>query len=470
MKNRIIKSLLLFLGMSVQLMAFPNQFSMDQHFSPHSSSNNFLAMQDVLFNLQHKLPYDKGELPKDFELLDLLDYSSLYKNSDLSDWKWGLPKVGLRALELRFIWQPIGYMASVVQHEIFGHGYRLRSYGSNNASVIEYAFNFELGWKGLGGGASTLPYYKRAPSPTELLCVGIGGMEGDFILGHNIVMSWLEKGVIDARQASQWREAHFNTANYIRDLKKNDGYGTFMLAQISGHDIAKYLTLLNQIYPMGKSMDKQLQGLQNKAILSYIFNPMTYLSYYSELCYVLFGASPSVPGIKVQEMFFLPSYHQALTPFGPEDVFEVFIWNKEISASYIYFKTFDLMNEKHFGLGFENRRFFNRKWGSLGLKVNLWFQPQMLLDPMHSQMECYWLFQKKAEKDEFWILPTEEMPQTKGYYNKTFGGSSALIYSYGLKNQLGYVSLELGYKTQGYLPGEPLLRSPIAKCGLQVQF
>lgn len=448
-----------------------SHFSMDRYFSPHSSSSNFIALQDVAFNLQNKFEYSKGSLPNDFEGMDLLDYSFLYQYSALSDWRAdGLPKMGLRVAELGLIWQPLNLMAYVVQHEIFGHGYRVRSFGVDVAHVTRYVLSFKFDWNGLGiKDALTRVSYKRLASPSEFLSVDIGGIEANLVFSHNMLMSWLKKGEIDGRQASLWRNAHFDGANYIRTLKRFNGYQTYMLSKEVGHDIANYLTLLNQIYPASKSMDEQLQDLQTKSLLSLFFNPMTYISYYSELAYILFHSSVPIPGIKIREMFALPSYHLALTPFGPEDVFEVYIWNKGKAPTYVYFKALEHMNDLYFGLGFENRGLFNLKWGSIGLKVNLWVQPQMLLEPMSNEEGYYILFEGRNQYDNFWITPDEKGLLASKYFSKTFGGSSSIVYSH-LINKLSNVNLELGYKTQGYLPGESLVRSLIARCGLQVQF
>ena len=65
-----------------------------------------------------------------------------------------------RFAELFFIWNPIDEIAATTQHEVFGHGYRLRSLNRDRARVVKYRINVPIPY-GTGGGATYFHYNKK---------------------------------------------------------------------------------------------------------------------------------------------------------------------------------------------------------------------------------------------------------------------------------------------------------------------
>ncbi|MCH9631717.1 MAG: hypothetical protein S4CHLAM6_00340 [Chlamydiae bacterium] len=472
MRKKRILLVLVSIGFLLSNKINANSFYIDRNFSPHSSSNNFLQLQSLALGLQNSLTPEKSISSQDFEFSDFFSFSTLHQYSDLADWKSkGLLKIGARTAELGLVWQPLNLVTNVVQHEVFGHGYRVRDIGPKAVSVKKYTLNFGFGKKGFNvKNASTVTLHKRMLTPTEELSVQIAGMEAQTILSQNIVLDWLLKGEIDGRQASLWRMAAFNTASYVRTLRKKNGLEIFCISQVSGHDVANYLELLNQTYFAKQSIDSQIKDFRYRAMLSYIFNPFTYLSIYSELAYVLFNRPAPIPGMMSDHLKLLPAYRFALTPFGPENVFEFYIWDKGREPTYACIKSLSVNEIQYFSLGLENRRIYFFKWGSLGFKLNLWNQPKMLLNPSSGMHPYYTFFDRGARGAEFWVTPHKSIRAEKEYDREAFGGAISLIYNYGFKNLISNAFMELGYKTQGYLPGEPLLQSPIVKVGMQLKF
>lgn len=92
----------------------------DQHFSPQVGADNLtLALQ----------------LAEDSRLFNL-NYPFLSKT----------PALGrvARFSELFLFWQPMNYASMVTQHEVFGHGYRIRALDDVGASVTKYKIDLPL--------------------------------------------------------------------------------------------------------------------------------------------------------------------------------------------------------------------------------------------------------------------------------------------------------------------------------------
>src|SRR5579872_1236732 len=145
-------------------------FIVDWKFSPYMGATDFLLIH------------------RDIEKWE----ERLLKNSDCpkrSFW-WGAARLG----ELIFIWGPINETMMLVQHEFFGHGYRIRSLGEKYARVTGY----KIGWPppyGSGGGATYLDISSNLSTSQEM-CIDSAGVEANAIFANRIKLNWLEKGKI----------------------------------------------------------------------------------------------------------------------------------------------------------------------------------------------------------------------------------------------------------------------------------
>ena len=111
----------------------------------------------------------------------------------------------------------------------------------------------------------------------------------------------------------------------------------------------------------------------------------------------------------------------------------------------------------------------NTKYGNFGMKLNLWNQPKMLLKPIKSGLPYYIGFRGYISP-EFWIEPVESEREIEGITKDIFGAACSFTYSYNFRRVIRNVYLELGYKTNGYLPGESLRHGPIMRLGVHASF
>lgn len=447
-----IKSLLIIACLQAPAFSLhADQIILDQNLSPGVSSTNLIFLDNRLMELQNQYKDEKHNSFIKADTADFFDPTHYYLNGPYyfsESFGRRLLKATLRSAEIGLVWGPLSYATTVVQHEIFGHGYRIRDLGSKKVKLNKYTIKFQLTPLGLGLKEASTGYHYNPETynHSDSLLMAIGGMEANSILAHNVIMSWLNKGQIDGRQAVLWNYAYMDQFNYIFSTR---WVYNFESAIESGHDILNYVATLNYIYSQEDSLRGQLNNLESRVLLAALFNPFTYLSSYSTYSYIFFNSAVSIPSIQLGEYHFLPAYRLGLTPFGPEDIIEMFYWSEGLAPIYAYWKQGEFSLNKYVGLGLECQNMVLTKMGDFGLKLDLWHQPHMLTRVVYDQ---------------------------KGYthqelFGKHLGGALSLFFQKALQNDSNKnIWLQLGYKTKGFLPGETYKQAPIVKVGMQTQF
>ena len=456
MQVRSVVTLIIAFILGLQTLS-SNALIFDLHSSPFISSNNMIMTQNELLNLQDHFKAPGYNNLSSYEFSDFWrlkhNYQQCFQEESTSK---TILKMALRSGELVGVWYPLNYMAMVLQHEVFGHGYRMRSIGHDLGRIAGYKMQYTIDKYGFHvKNAHTRLAFRRSPSFSENIAISIAGLEANSIFANNLIFSWLEKGTVDGRQASLWRTNQFACASYIKTLKKVDGFSTISYGLKSGHDIARYYAVLHFCYGTEQGIDHHLQELRLKANLTLILNPLTYLSYLSELSYIFFNSSLPIFGISGDGFKFLPAYKMGLSPFGVEDIFELYLWGKSISPTIIYCKFGEFSKNQYSGFGMENRKLVSSNYGSFGLKADFWVQPPLLLDSI-------------TEEDYEIESYLQRLQDVK---NRKVGASMSIIYQKAsIKNPNTNIWAQLGGKTQGFLPGESLVAAPILKLGASYYF
>lgn len=444
-----------------------DQVILDHNLSPGASSTNFIFLDNRLMELQN---HYKDEKHNSFIKVGETDYfssSNYYLNGPyyFSDsWDYRILKASCRFAEMGLVWCPLSYVTKVVQHEVFGHGYRIRDLGAKKVQLSGYTIQFKLTPWGLKLKNASTSYY---PNPntynySDNLLMAIGGVEANSILAHNLVMSWLSKGQVDGRQAPLWYYAYMNLPHYINSIR---WIRNIEDAAQSGHDIAGYLVTLNYIYPYGGP--GQCARLKNRALAASFLNPFTYIAAYSACSYVLFNSAVSIPSIPLHGMHFLPAYRLGLTPFGPEDIIEFFYWVKGYSPICVYWKRGEFSLNQYMGFGFECQKMALSTIGDFGLKLDLWHQPYMLSRISDYQGPVI----RGYPGYEYYVDDIYKGYTHEELFGSHFGGALSIFYQKSLQNDPNTnLWLQLGYKTKGFLPGETYKHAPIVKVGVQTQF
>ena len=222
---------------------------------------------------------------------------------------------GVGELSLSFLTSNVTLL---LQHEVFGHGYRIRDIGSKHVELADPAYSFDF----LGGTGMTS--FWRYPSLTvgQKLSIDIAGLEGEEILARDLKMKWLENQNVDARTALL----------YIRTRLATNLYA-WLGSEESSDDINNYLKGLNILYPTYPMSRSTL----NRKLLWNLADPFLLYSILSIGKYLIEGKSLTPPLINFKVLRWLPNLKVELAPYGLEYYLEnYFIQNKK--AFYIYAK------------------------------------------------------------------------------------------------------------------------------------
>lgn len=423
------QSLFLILTSSLTLFASEHDALMfDRYFSPKVGSENLLSIY-------------KG--------LEAIETAYVKEAIDVS---WGARL--LRFAEMGLIWDPLGQLTAVCQHEIFGHGYRARAMEEGRMKVIKYKIEMPAPY-GYGGGMTQCEMTpprgggRMAPLTThEWMAFLTGGVEANAILGHRVKMGWLKKGKMDARQTNLYISSQHDLTNHVLHLSSEQKSWVFVERS---DDVSRYLKTLSALYPESHMNEKKLK---TGGYLSLI-DPFIFYSIYSWWHYVESGLSSfEFPMIPIGNARYLPNIRMGLTPFGPEYFLDNYLLMDK-TLVYFYAKEGQLKKRKFLGLGVEVPEFFKWPNHTLGFSLDLWRQPHFLLGDLSLlSMEELMELAKKANSD----------------FDKALGVQLSLIGSHKVRQPALFFEWELGYKTKGFLPGYRLDHQLVARGGLGVSF
>lgn len=305
------------------------------------------------------------------------------------------------------------FYTTLIQHEIFGHGAKLREFG---ASHISYTVGF---FQGSAHGSFDETHQKN------LALMG-GGIEGADVMAHTIEMDVLERSSVLTRRAWSYFFSSGNQPFYL-----------FFMSDLDNptHDIVNYLDYLDAYYgtPDISYEDLQLYGLLD------FFNPFLYYSFYSLGNYIVTGENhfkpPFIPFGK--HFAYLPATRLVLTPYGPEAHFLNYMKYKDYSG-----KLGLGARIAEQGSSFSVNGHLNSvkllPWLSLGAQFSFWSQPVLNLRDYYKGEQAFGTLIKVKPS----FSPLENL----------------------------VVQTELGYKTSGFVQGELLGAGLILRLGLGYRF
>jgi hypothetical protein len=392
--NNIFLSLIVFLCFTS--LTANERLTYDIHMSPYAGAN------DLLFGTK------------------LVEKFQPFKDES---WKMRIARLN----ELILFYLPLNYFTSLVQHEVFGHGYRIRDINHGTVSVASYHFSMPPPY---GSGSAATHFYIDTDkiTTTDLSSISIAGFESQVILANQTKFAWLEANFIDARETVLYLVSQFGI-NLYAEGEDNDW----------GHDIVGYVFPLNLTYTDSFLTEKRIRALSwiNLA------DPFTYYSIFAWFRYVASGMQTRIPMIPIYEWGYLFGARLGLTPFGPEYYIDNYLLN-ERRPVYLYGKWGSSANNTYFGAGCYSPCFYKKECWNFGFRLDLWRQPELLLfgEPPY---------------------PSSEQ------HHMIYGAATSLICSY-VKNQILGFEAELGYKTCGYLPGYSLRESPVIRLSFLSSF
>ena len=338
---------------------------------------------------------------------------------------------------------PVASLFTVTQHEIFGHGYQYRQMGYLKNS---YYINTPPPY-GRGGGFARWGTFEnsRIIGKHESIAIYYSGAEAVRIFSNTITKKWIFADSIHYKEAILAGRTFRSSHNAMLYLKETT------LQNVD--DFSRYLVRVNSYYGFNNIDDYQLtyKHLRKKALINFL-NPFNGFGLFSG--FINYGFQGKKYGklywLKLGKIKYLPSFRVGLTPFGDEVFFESFIKPTQIldgkspRAARIYYRHGNPVFEKFNGFGIETFHWFNFS-EKIILDFNLdgWIQPELKLGG-------------------------EEIRLTK----KGLGGLVKINFQIRMWEDPKpvYLSGQIGYKTDGYIEGEPLASGLILRYGFAYGF
>ena len=333
-----------------------------------------------------------------------------------------------RVADLVLIWEPINYLGVVVQHEVFGHGFWVRTLPSDVAKVKKYKFGTPPPY-GSGGGVTHYEANLKKITTYQELAISAGGVEATAILANRLKLQWLQRSSLNPHQCTLYLYSQQDLTLYT--------YNTTDIDE-EGHDIIDYIKPLNKTYPKGHLTSKQLQ----KQALVNLLDPFTYYAIYDWFYYIFTGKAGPMPMIPIGSYRYLPGGRLGLTPFGPEYYFENYLVKAQ-QPIYFYARYGNFAHQTYWGFGVEHAYLWTINTTNWGIRLDSWKQPHTAFSNT-----------KYALANETFHPPS----------NSRWGVALSVMGHIQLWER-GSLYLQLGGKTVGYLPGEPVQPTVIARVG-----
>lgn len=331
--------------------------------------------------------------------------------------------IGYRLARFTLLDVPLAVLHGVVRHEIAGHGGRVRQLGGD---VRGYELDLPPPY-GAGGGSVT--FTLEDPEPLELAAATAAGLESALLDARGLEERWVARGRMDVREGLRYVWDLTEVVGYIQDA---DGP-----AVEEGHDVENYIALVNSAAAPGVPGDALTPGGLGDAASLELLNPAFYWALYGVLGRYLVGGERDapVPALQIGDLRMMPTLHVRLAPFGREYAAGVTAaWEERVLR--VGVRLGDGPWGGFDGLELEGRRLHAGPRLTLGARLGLWRQ---------------------------FDLPTPS-PGTR------VGGMAVVRATVPVAALPVSPVVELGGKTEGYVPGENLAGGVIARVGGALSF
>lgn len=272
-------------------------FLWDKHQSSVANAENLISLHRILYEFENKTIKP-----------------SYWKENNFGGKILG---VGYRFSKTILLDYQIDFLVHLLQHELFGHGYRYREFEYEDNS-----FNLNLAPPyGTGGGFARrgTPDYNRQLGQHEEIAIRSGGMEAAAVLARSLRRKWLIRGEINYRESLLYLSTFHDYSVYIIGTKLFDA------GEEPRNDVNNYLRAANASYGFTREENYQL-SLKELAINSSInlVNTFQLFALYTYLKVYVYDGEESFtyPTIGLGKTEWVPAVRFGLTPFGSEFIIE----------------------------------------------------------------------------------------------------------------------------------------------------
>ncbi|MEM6262820.1 MAG: hypothetical protein AAGI38_09955 [Bacteroidota bacterium] len=342
-----------------------------------------------------------------------------------------LTGIGYRLARLGLLDFQTEFMFTLVQHEAFGHGSRLREFGAEQVSVsLDLFFPFGRGEGSVGTAGGII----GPDGFSENVTVGFGGNEGSTILADDMEVRMLLGNSIHYRQSLFYLTSRNNLLFYT--------YRTFF-RDASG-DIRGYINSMNSLaLGLGREQVYSPRRLFWQSLVAAL-NPMQiHAGLNIGNRFVIQGKSLSrgIPMLKLGNYQYMPSLGYNLTPFGSEYLMYNYV-KRENKLYQLNLRLGDPALYNFWGIGIRAYNIIAHPWGKVNGTLEGWSQPGFIreglvgVNNLSSVNRFGGLLKLRGM---FYPFETDRIQTIPNSPRASFG-----------------LMGEVTYKTEGYLAGEPL--------------
>lgn len=336
--------------------------------------------------------------------------------------------ISFRLLKYAVFDAPQERLLLVVNHELFGHGARLRE-----------LFDGPIGYRirapapyGRGGGSTSF-VFEREPTRHELLAINVAGMEADAVAAALVAHGAFSQRRMRPRDALRYLAFELDTLAYI--LSTDDE------GEEAGHDVAGFLQTYNDLAAATAAPQLTIRTLRREALVS-LANPMLVYAVYGIGRYLWNGATDvGVPVLSIAGVRYLPMLRYRLVPYGTE-------WSLvnelggRIRPTQIELRIGRSPRATPWGIGMRQRELTRwRKW-SLDASIEVWRQPRLA------------------------GIVDEALMTNKRVGAQVRGRAERPLIPLWFSSNAATVIIDVGVKAAGFVSGEPLRGGVVARAGV----
>jgi hypothetical protein len=329
-----------------------------------------------------------------------------------------------RLLKFTYFDMPQEQFLLVANHEVFGHGARLRErFDGSIGYRIDAPFPY-----GEGGGATTFSIVTdEGVTTTEWLAVTVAGMEANAVAAGLIAHRGFVSGRMRTRDAMRYVAFELDTMSYV--LETGDE------PEELGHDVSDFLRTYNVVSEFAGAQTLTAKRLRREVLVG-LANPMVGYALFGIGRYIWNGATDTpVPALGISGVRLLPYVRYRLTPYGTEWALVSELAGR-IHPVQIEARFGRAPGTSPFGFGLRRENLATVRQWRVDAAVELWRQP-----PLDGTTDALrWGTQLRARG---------ERP-----LSRTWFGDAPIT-----------VIIDLAFKTEGFVPGEPLRTGIVVRGG-----
>jgi hypothetical protein len=328
--------------------------------------------------------------------------------------------IAFRLAKHAFFDAPQEHLLLVFDHEVFGHGARLRE---RFDGPIRYHIQPPSPY---GGGAGVTSFvFGRAPTPYEALAVRAGGMEATSLVAAVVAEQAFADGTWHARDALRYLTFELDPLLYIAGTKEQEE---------AGHDVGDFIQTYNSVATATGARTLTPRTLRRGSLVG-LANPMFAFAAYGVARYWWSGATNvAVPAVSIGGVRYLPLFRYRLTPFGTEWSL-VNALGGRVRPSEIEVRIGQSMDTRTWGIGARQRDVAKWAGWSVDAAVDVWGQP-----------------------------PVDAFAASLAAFDSHVGARVGGRVGHPLAR--ARIVVDLGVKTSGYVPGDPLRSGVVARAGI----